>query len=100
MRSRRAPDTQVLEPGFRDLRSRLVQAALTWKATFVVAPRVIPAIAELDAARLVGMSLRDYLRCVVGPTAVGRGHDFIHSGRKHRVKANRPSGRPGSCPAQ
>lgn len=69
---------------------------MAWEAAFGVAPRVTSAIAELDAARLVGMSLRDYSKCMVGATAVGRGHDFINLGKRYQVKANRPSGRPGS----
>jgi hypothetical protein len=77
-----------------------VRAALAWEAAFGVGPRVTSALAELDAALLIGRSLRDYSRCMVGATAVGRGHDFIHNGRKYQAKANRPSGRPGSCPAQ
>lgn len=31
-----------------------------------------------------------------GQTAVQRGFDFIHAGVRFQVKANRPSGKPGS----
>ena len=29
-------------------------------------------------------------------TAVSRGADFVHQGKRYQVKANRPSGKPGS----
>jgi hypothetical protein len=29
-------------------------------------------------------------------SAVAKGHDFVHAGKRYQVKANRPSGRPGS----
>jgi hypothetical protein len=32
----------------------------------------------------------------VGRTAVSRGADFTHRGTRYQVKANRPSGKPGS----
>lgn len=31
-----------------------------------------------------------------GKTVVQRGHDFVFNGARYQVKANRPSGKPGS----
>src|SRR5262249_9796546 len=53
-------------------------------------------LAEYDAAKLVGCPSRDYQISMEGRTAVSRGHDFLYDGRRYQVKANRPSGKPGS----
>jgi hypothetical protein len=79
-----------------DLRSRLVGIALEWERKFGVAPQITSAISEYDAARLVGHSDDTFSRDCVGRTAVSRGADFTCEGIRYQVKANRPSGKPGS----
>ena len=79
------------------LRSNLVSAALEWERTFGNAPHITGAVSELDAALLVGASMSDYAASMQGVTAVQRGYDFIHKNARYQVKANRPSGKPGSA---
>jgi|SRR5579862_17562 len=79
-----------------DLRSRLVETALLWQARFGVAPAITATLSELDAALLVGMSEDEYCLDCSHRTAVTKGHDFSYLGCRYQVKANRPSGRPGS----
>lgn len=79
-----------------DLRAVLVEVALKWQERFGVAPAITSALSELDAALLVGMTEDDYCADCVSRTAVTRGCDFTHAGYRYQVKANRPSGRPGS----
>lgn len=78
------------------LRSRLVAISLEWEATFGVAPQITAAISEYDAAQLIGHSESSYSQDCIGRTAVSRGSDFRWSGVRYQVKANRPSGKPGS----
>lgn len=78
------------------IRERLVQIALEWEARFGVAPAVTCAISELDAALLVGCDERAFAGQRRARTAVTAGFDFEHGGRRYQVKANRPSGKPGS----
>jgi hypothetical protein len=78
------------------LRDRLVGVALDWESTYGVAPSVTCALSEYDAARLVGHSDTTFAADCVGRTAVTRGADFTHCGIRYQVKANRPSGKPGS----
>ena len=80
----------------RELRSQLVNVALRWQERFGVAPSVTSALSELDAAMLVGMTEDEYCNDCSSRTAVTRGYDFTHHGCRYQVKANRPSGRPGS----
>jgi hypothetical protein len=61
-----------------------------------VAPSITSAISEYDAALLVGHSPESFGRDCVGRTAVTRRTDFCFEGRRYQVKANRPSGKPGS----
>jgi hypothetical protein len=79
-----------------DIRSRLVAIALEWQELFGVAPSITNAIAEFDAALLVGMTVRNYGLDCIHRTAVTRGHDFKHGECRYQIKANRPSGKPGS----
>jgi hypothetical protein len=79
-----------------DLRDRLVKLALAWEGAFGNAPHITAALSELDAAQLVGCSIEEYAECMRGATAVRRGHDFEFKGQRYQVKANRPSGKPGS----
>lgn len=78
------------------LRASLVALALEWERRYTVAPDITRAIAEMDAARLVGLSDEQYQRACRGQTAVSRGADFVHEGLRYQVKGSRPSGRPGS----
>ena len=78
------------------LRSRLVAVALEWERAFGVAPQVTSAVSEYDAALLVGHSDTSFSQDCIGRTAVSRGSDFACHGLRYQVKANRPSGKPGS----
>jgi hypothetical protein len=52
---------------------------------------------EYDAAvTLLGMSEDDYAESMVASTAVTRGYDFRLHDVRYQIKANRPSGKPGS----
>ncbi len=73
------------------LRRELIAVALEWEARFGVAPAITSAVSELDAALIVGAA-----PSTSGRSAVARGFDFVHGGLRYQVKANRPSGRPGS----
>ena len=79
-----------------DLRDQLVDLALRWEKAFGNAPHITAAISEFDAAQLVGCSADAYSACMRNATAVQRGHDFEFDGKRYQVKANRPSGKPGS----
>jgi len=79
-----------------ELRDQLVATALEWQRRYGVAPAITSTLSEYDAAMLLGCTEEDYSRCTQHQTAVQRGHDFIHAGIRYQVKANRPSGRPGS----
>ena len=78
------------------IRDKLVETALEWQERFGVAPSIISSISELDAALLVGMPENEYCSFMQSQTAVQRGHDFIFNNVRYQVKANRPSGKPGS----
>lgn len=45
---------------------------------------------------LVGCTEEEYSFCTREQTAVQHGHDFTHGRARYQVKANRPSGKPGS----
>ncbi len=79
-----------------ELRSELVAIALRWQERFGVAPAITSAISELDAAILVCMPEDEYCSACGNRTAVTRGCDFEFKGIKYQIKANRPSGKPGS----
>jgi hypothetical protein len=78
------------------LREKLVEIALEWERRYGVAPHITSAISEYDAAMLVKCSEADYCRQMQGQTAVRKGFDFTLGGKHYQVKANRPSGKPGS----
>lgn len=80
----------------KTLREKLVEIALQWQVNFGVAPSITSAISEYDAAKLVGMSEREYSDYMKDKTAVNKGVDFIYRDIRYQVKANRPSGKPGS----
>lgn len=78
------------------LRDRLIEIALEWERRYGVAPHITSAISEYDAAVLVKCSEADYCQQMQGQTAVRKGYDFTLGGKRYQVKANRPSGKPGS----
>jgi len=80
----------------KTLREKLAEIALQWQANFGVAPSITSAISEYDAAMLVGMSEREYSDYMKDKTAVSKDADFVYRGIRYQVKANRPSGKPGS----
>ena len=79
-----------------ELRRELVALALEWERRYGVSPSITTAISEFDAARLVGHSADSFALDCEGRTAVTRGADFCYLGLRYQVKANRPSGKPGS----
>lgn len=78
------------------LRNKLVDIALQWQECFGVAPSITSAISEYDAALLVGMTESEYSEYMKDKTAVNKGSDFVFNNQRYQVKANRPSGKPGS----
>lgn len=79
------------------LRDELVRTALEWERCFGVAPSITSALSEYDAAQIVGHCDESFAADCVGRTAVTRGRDFTHMGKRYQVKACRPSGKPGSA---
>ncbi len=78
------------------LRRSLVETALHWEQRYGNAPQITTALSEYDAARLVGCTKEEYSRSMRGVTAVRKGFDFVFCGARYQIKANRPSGKPGS----
>ena len=79
-----------------ELRARLVRTALDWQERYGVAPSITSTLAEYDAALLIGLDPGEYGEQMQRRTAVSRGFDFTHRGKRYQVKASRPSGKPGS----
>lgn len=79
-----------------DLRKELIEIALKWQERYGVAPAITTSVSEYDAAIMVGMKEEQYSIFMQDKTAVNRGHDFIFNDIKYQIKANRPSGKPGS----
>jgi len=79
-----------------ELRQVLVAVALEWERRYRVSPAITATVSEFDAARLVGHTADSFAADCEGRTAVTRGADFCHGGLRYQVKANRPSGKPGS----
>ena len=84
------------------LRDKLVEIALQWQEKFGVAPQITTVVSEYDAAMLVGMPESEYSEYMQDKTAVNKGSDFVFNHKRYQIKANRPSGKPGSfvtrCP--
>jgi len=87
-------DVSTLEDD--ELRDLLVQTSLEWERRFAVAPQITASVAEYDAAKLVGTSLRIGKGRRESDTAVTKGVDFRKGNISYQVKSNRPSGKPGS----
>lgn len=81
---------------FMIIREKLINITLEWEQRFGIAPMITSALSEYDAALIVGMEEEEYSKCLIGRTAVSKGHDFEYKGKKYQVKANRPSGKVGS----
>ena len=79
-----------------NLRKKLVESALEWELAFGNAPCITSVISELDAALILGASAKEYSVSMQGMTSVRKGYDFRFNGVRYQVKANRPSGKPGS----
>ncbi|MBQ7613013.1 MAG: hypothetical protein IJU92_08080 [Spirochaetaceae bacterium] len=79
-----------------NLREQLIKIALEWQERFGVSPQITSTLSEYDAAMLVGMSESEYSAYMQDKTAVSKGSDFVYKGVRYQVKANRPSGKPGS----
>ncbi len=79
------------------LRDSLVKITLEWEEKFGVAPSITSAISEYDVALLVGCSEPEYSIQRAHTTAVRSGYDFVYDNKLYQVKANRPSGKPGSA---
>ncbi len=79
-----------------ELRQKLVALALEWERRYGVSPAITSVVSEFDAACLVGHSADSFGLDCEGRTAVTRGSDFRYAGLRYQVKANRPSGKPGS----
>ena len=78
------------------LRDKLVEVALEWQSKFGVSPSITSSVSEYDAAMLVGMSEQEYSEYMKDKTAVRKGADFVFNNIRYQIKANRPSGKPGS----
>ena len=78
------------------LRDKLVEVALEWQSKFGVSPSITSSVSEYDAAMLVGMSEQEYSEYMKDKTAVSKGADFVFNNFRYQIKANRPSGKPGS----
>lgn len=78
------------------LRESLVSIALEWERRYGVSPQITSALSEYDAAILVGQTPTSFGEQNQTRTAVTKGYDFIHNGLRYQIKANRPSGKPGS----
>ena len=70
--------------------------ALDRERSFGVAPAITSALSENHAASLVGHTDDSLGRDCLGRTSVTRGSDFTFEGIRYQIKANRPSGKPGS----
>lgn len=81
----------------KSLRDKLVKVALKWQKDFGVAPQITTSISEFDAAiMLVGVPENEYSNFMQDKTAVRKGFDFEYKNKRYQIKANRPSGKPGS----
>jgi hypothetical protein len=81
------------------IRDRLVQTVLKWEKRFGFIPGqsgMTTAVSEYDAAMILGLNENEYSDSVKGRSSVGGGYDFKFNNKRIQVKANRPSGLPGS----
>jgi len=81
------------------IRDQLVETILKWERTFGFfsgQSGITAAVSEYDAAMLIGQTEAEYIASVRGRSSVSRGYDFVFKGQRIQVRANRPSGLPGS----
>ena len=78
------------------MRDDLIKISLLWQKQYGVAPNILSAVSEYDAAMMIGMPEDEYSDFMQDKTAVSKGSDFIFNNKRYQVKANRPSGKPGS----
>ena len=78
------------------MRDDLIKISLLWQKKYGVAPNILSAVSEYDAAMMIGMPEDEYSDFMQDKTAVSKGSDFIFNNKRYQVKANRPSGKPGS----
>lgn len=78
------------------MRDELIKISLLWQQKYGVAPNILTAISEYDATRMIDMPEDEYSDFMQDKTAVSKGSDFIYKNKRYQVKANRPSGKPGS----
>ncbi len=78
------------------LRRQLIESALAWERSFGVMPGITSQVSEFDVAMLVGHTPETYAAEMQGTSAVRKGFDFCYGNKRYQVKANRPSGKPGS----
>ena len=78
------------------MREELIKISLLWQKQYGVAPNILSAVSEYDAAKMIGMPENEYSDFMQDKTAVSKGSDFIFKNERYQVKANRPSGKPGS----
>jgi hypothetical protein len=86
-----------------NLRRELVKAALKWQKKYGVGPSITSSLSEYDAAKIVGMTDKEYSAFMITPNSEGRrrsgvsrGYDFEFKGKKYQIKGSRPSGLNGS----
>ncbi|MGD6851161.1 MAG: hypothetical protein ACQCN6_03780 [Candidatus Bathyarchaeia archaeon] len=73
------------------LRKLLVQVALEWESRFGIAPHITCDIAEYDAAKIVGTTLKIGEGRMKTDNATTKGYDFTGTdGLRYQVKARRP----------
>ena len=78
------------------MRDDLIKISLLWQKQYGVAPNILSVVSEYDAAMMIGMPEDEYSDFMQDKTAVSKGSDFIFNNKRYQVKANRPSGKPGS----
>ena len=78
------------------IRNSLVKIALDWESKFSVMPRITSSVSEYDAAKISGIDELSYSKIMEGCTAVTKGYDYKYKDIRYQIKANRPSGKPGS----
>ena len=80
-----------------ELRKNLVANTLEWQKEYGVAPAILSAISEYDAAiKVVEMKEKEYSDYMQDKSAVNKGFDFEYNKKKYQIKATRPSGK-GRC---
>ena len=77
-------------------REQLISQSLAWESAFGKSPSITGELGEIDAIFSLGFLTPETLRKRRSASAVKSKSDFEVNGLRYQVKANRPSGRPGS----